>query len=62
MSASLVPLPQSSLISQELESFYSNLTFYYNDIVGTVPSLKQFAAAAALQHLLRSQILKDYLI
>jgi hypothetical protein len=48
MSASLVPLLQSSLISQELESFYSHLTLYCEDLVGTVPFLKQFAAAAVL--------------
>jgi len=28
--------------------------------MGTVPSLRQFAAAAVLQQLLRNQILKDY--
>jgi len=46
MSASLLPQPQSSLISQELEGFYFNLTFYYNDIIETVPSLRQFATVA----------------
>ena len=62
MSASLGPLLQSSLISQELESFYSHLTLYCEDLVGTVPSLRQFAAAAVLQQLFRNQILKDYFI
>jgi hypothetical protein len=48
MSTSLVSLLQSSLISQKLESFYSHLTLYCKDLVGTVPSLSQFAAAAVL--------------
>jgi hypothetical protein len=53
-------LLQSSLISQELESFYSHSTLYCEDLVETVPSLRQFAAAAVLQQLFRNQILKDY--
>ena len=61
MSALLEPLPQSYLISQELDSFYSSLTLYCDNIVGTVPSLRQFAAVAVLQTLFRGQILKDYL-
>ena len=61
MSALLDPLPQSYLISQELDNLYSSLTLYCDDIIGTVPSLRQFAAAAVSQTLLRGQILKDYL-
>jgi len=38
------------------------LTIYCDDIVGTVPSLRQFATLAVSQTLIRHQVIKNYLI
>jgi hypothetical protein len=54
---------QSSLSAIPLELYNSetNLTLYCEDILGTVPTLKQFASLAISQTLLRKQIFKEYL-
>jgi hypothetical protein len=48
-------LTLSALLAIPLELYSSNfhLTLYYNDILGTMPALKQFASLAVLQALVR---------
>jgi len=56
-----LPLISLSSILSELYSSDLNLTLYYNDIVGTVPSLRHFATIAVSQILVRHQVIKNYL-
>ena len=54
--ATLSPIPL------ELYSSDINLTFYCDNIVGTVPLLRQFATLAVTQTLVRYQVIQSYLI
>ncbi len=58
------PLTLSLLLAILLELYSSDihLTIYCDDIVGTVPSLRQFATLAVSQTLIRHQVIKNYLI
>ena len=49
-----------SSIPSELYSFDLYLTLYCDDIVGTIPTLKQFAALEVSQTLRRLQFYKEY--
>ena len=57
-----LPAVSQSLLSSKLQSLYSYITVYYDDIVGTVPSLRQFAAVTVSHTLLRNQVFFSYLI
>jgi len=58
------PLTLSSLLAIPLELYSSDihLTIYCDNIIGTVPSLRQFATLAVSQTLVRHQVIKNYLI
>ena len=58
------PLTLSILLAISLKLYSSDfhLTLYYNDIIGTVPVLRQFASLTIVQTLVRHQVIKDYLI
>ena len=57
MAVNPVPSNHLTLISEELQSLHSLVTLYCNDVVETVPSLRQFAAIAVVQTLLRHQVI-----
>ncbi len=58
MAAHTAPL---SFVPLELYHFDNHLTLYYDDIVGTILTLRQFTLLALSQTLLRLQIFKEYL-
>jgi hypothetical protein len=51
-----------SFIPLELYSSDFNLTFYCDNIVGTVPSLRHLATLAVTQALVRNQVTRNLLI
>ena len=57
MAVNPVPSNHLTLISKEFQSLYSLVTLYCDDIVETVPFLRQFAAIAVVQTLLRHQVI-----
>jgi hypothetical protein len=57
-----LPTASHSLLSTELQHLHSNITIYCDDLMGTVPSLKQFAARTVSQLLFRNQVIHNYLI
>jgi hypothetical protein len=58
------PLTLSALLAIPLELYSSDfhLTLYCDNIIGTVPVLRQFALLAVAQTLVRHQVIEDYLI
>ena len=62
MADNTLPIASHSLLSTELQHLYSNITIYFDDVVGTVPSLKQFAARTVSQLLFQNQVIHNYLI
>jgi hypothetical protein len=51
-----------SAIPLELYSSDFHLTLNYDEILETMPALKQFASLAMSQALVRHQVIKEYLI
>jgi len=61
VAANFVPSNHSTLISEELQGLHSLVTLYSDNIIETVPFLRQFASTAIVQTLLRHQVLQEYL-
>ena len=57
-----IDLPSISSVPLDLYSADLHLTLHYEDIVGTVPTLRQFASLAASKTLVRNQLFKEYLL
>ncbi len=62
MASTPLPAALQSLLSLELQSLHSHIIIYCDDIVETVPSLRQFTAVTVFQTLLRNQVIWNYLI
>ena len=56
-----IDLSSISPVPLDLYSIDVNLTFYCEDIVGTLPTLRQFATLAVSKTLTRHQIFKEYI-
>ena len=56
-----LPLLPLSTVPLELSSSDLELTIYCDDLVGTVPYLRHFAALVVSQTLVKHQIFKKYL-
>ena len=56
-----IDLPSISSVPLDLYSTDLNLTLYCKDIVGTIPTLRQFATLAISKTLIRHQVFKEYI-
>ena len=57
-----IDLSSISSVPLDLYSIDLNLTFYCEDIVGTLPTLRQFATLAISKTLTRQQVFKEYIL
>ncbi len=53
MASTTLPATPLSLLSSELQGLHSNITIYYDNLTGSMPSLRQLAARIVAHTLLR---------